>query len=236
LELQGWPLESYHAIDLFAYLDALPKEQAGRGDHLILTNVRNEKQFWSRRQIEPYRPVIVIGIDDEKNLFRFAVLYRMQRQYSWKAGAESPVLARPLGAFIYFLKEPPPELQAQSWHYSLTPNSFRLVDKDPLRPIRDLSKEVQEVLTYRNGCVYCHSFRDIGARSHHNAAAAGGMHGGLALPLESYPPEVWKAFLFDQYEVADKIGANPNVVDTSVRKELYDLVAESRKQRRTPAK
>ncbi|MGH7829930.1 MAG: alpha/beta hydrolase, partial [Candidatus Binatia bacterium] len=37
LELQGWPLQNYHAIDLFSYLDALPKGQAGRGDHLIIT-------------------------------------------------------------------------------------------------------------------------------------------------------------------------------------------------------
>lgn len=30
-ELREWPLQQFYAIDLFAYLDALPKEQVGKG-------------------------------------------------------------------------------------------------------------------------------------------------------------------------------------------------------------
>jgi hypothetical protein len=37
-ELLEWPLETYHAIDLFAYLDSLPPEKAGRGNYLTVTN------------------------------------------------------------------------------------------------------------------------------------------------------------------------------------------------------
>jgi hypothetical protein len=36
-ELLEWPLKQYHAIDLFAYLDALPKERVGAGEYLIVT-------------------------------------------------------------------------------------------------------------------------------------------------------------------------------------------------------
>jgi hypothetical protein len=43
---------------------------AGGGDYLVISNVRNEKLFWDRREIAPYKPVIVIGLDDERNLFR----------------------------------------------------------------------------------------------------------------------------------------------------------------------
>ena len=71
-ELQEWPLKQFHAIDLFALLNALPREQVGEGAYIILTNVRGERQVWQRKQIEAYKPVIVIGIDDEKNLFRFS--------------------------------------------------------------------------------------------------------------------------------------------------------------------
>ncbi|MGH7833405.1 MAG: alpha/beta hydrolase [Candidatus Binatia bacterium] len=227
-ELLEWPLKQYHAIDLFSYLDALPKEEAGQGDFLVITNVRGERQIWSRQQIEPYRPVIVVGIDDERNLFRFSVFYRMLRQYSWKEGEATPMLALTLGGFIHFLKDPPRELQPQSWHYGLTENSFRRVKEDPLKAIRDVPKDVHEALTFRNGCVYCHNFRSAGARSHHVLARTGEPHGGFALPLESYPPEVWKTFMFDQEKVAKKMGATPNIVAEGARETLYDLVNEER--------
>jgi hypothetical protein len=223
-ELLEWPLENYYAIDLFAFLDSLPPAQKGKGEYLTTTNLRGEKQFWKRAQIEPYEPVIVVGIDDEKNLFRFVTFYRMQQQYSWKPGSQPPAMARPLGGFIHFLVEPPPELQPQQWHYALTAESFRLVEEDPLDVFSDLPQALYEALTFRNGCVYCHSFRGIGARSHHILSASGAPHGGFALTLESYPPQVWKAFMFNQYEVADKMGTTPNVVDDSARQLLYDAV------------
>jgi hypothetical protein len=52
--------------------------------------------------------------------------------------------------------------------------------------------------------------------------------GGVALPLESYPAQVWKGFVFDQMSAAKKIGASPNVVNEDAREALYKLVAEER--------
>ncbi|TMB67487.1 MAG: hypothetical protein E6J54_20095 [Deltaproteobacteria bacterium] len=233
-ELQEWPLEKFYAIDLFAFLESLPAEKMGRGDYLIVTNVRNEKQFWKREQIEPYKPVIVIGLDDEKNLFRLGVFYRANLEYSWKSGPQPPMMARPLGAFIHFLKEPPDELAPQPAQYGLTPESFRLAGKDPLASLRGLRKDIYEAMTYRNGCVYCHSFRGIDSRSHHVIASTGAPHGGFALPLSSYPAEVWKSFIFDQNKVANKIGASPNMVVPETRQALFDLVNESRQKQSPP--
>ena len=227
-ELFKWPLRQYHAVDLFSFLDALPKQQVGEGDYIVLTNVRGEKQVWKRDQIERFKPVIAIGLDDEKNLFRFSVFYRMYHEYSWKPGAPPP-LTLTLGAFVHFLEEPPRELTAQSWHFGLTENSFRRVNEDPLKAIRDVPKDVEEALTFRNGCLYCHSFRGIGARSHHDAMT-GKPQGGFALPLESYPPEVWKTFMFDPQAVAKKMGATPNFVQESARQPLFELVNRSRRE------
>ena len=235
-ELLQWPLENYYAIDLFAYLDSLPPEKIGRGNYLTVTNFRNEKLFWDRRQIEPYRPVIVVGLDDEKNLFRLGVFYRALREYSWKDGPKPPLMARPVGAFIHFLEQPPPELMRQAPYYGLTENSFKLSEEDPLASLKDLPKEVYEAITVRNGCVYCHSFRGIGSQSHHVTESDYKPHGGLALPLESYPEDVWQAFMFNQEEAAKKIGASPNFVDEEARQPLYDLVVESRKNQKAPTK
>lgn len=229
-ELLAWPLERYHAIDLLAYLDALGPEQVGRGEYVITTNVRGEKQFWSRRQVAPYQPVIVVGIDDEKELFRMGIATRMQREYSWKETALPPGMARPLGAFIHFLKEPPAELALQAAQFALTADSFRLAEQDPLARFRALPNPVFEALTHRNGCVYCHSFQGVGARSHHITASSGAAHAGFALPLEEYPPEVLKAFFFDQHGVAAKMGATPNLVDEEIRSVLYEMILKSRAQ------
>jgi acetyl esterase/lipase len=232
-ELLEWPLRQYHAIDLFAYLDALPKQQVGAGDYVVLTNIRGERQVWKREQIERFKPVIVVGIDDERNLFRFSVFYRMYHEYSWKPGAPPPPVTLTLGAFIHFLERPPRELAAQSWHFGLTENSFRRAEDDPLKAIRDVSKDLEEALTFRNGCVYCHSFRGVGSRSHHIHATTGKPQGGFALPLESYPPEVWRTFMFDQEAVAKKMGAMPNIVQESARQALFDLVNQSRQSNAT---
>lgn len=213
-------------MDLFAYLDSLPPAKVRRGDFIVLTNIWNEKQVWRWQDIEPYQPVLVIGIDHERNLFRMTMFYRMSHEYSWKQGAPPPVMARPVGAFVHFLKQPPAPLQPKVWHSGLMPDSFRLASEDPLRPLGDLPTPVFEALTYRNGCIFCHSFRGVGSRSHHNLAATGEPHGGFALPLEQYPREVWREFVFNQEQVARKMGATPNTVAKEARQLLYDLVEE----------
>jgi arylformamidase len=229
-ELQEWPLKQFHALDLFAFLNGRPKAQVGEGDYIVLTNVRGERQVWHRAEIERYKPVIVVGLDDERNLFRFSTFYRMLREYSWKSGAPPPPLTMTLGAFIYFLEPPPRELSAQSWHFGLTENSFRRIKDDPLQAIRDLPQDVHEAMTIRNGCLYCHSYGRVGARSHHVHALTGKPQGGFALALEEYPAEVWKNFMFNQVEVAKKMGATPNVVRESARQTLYELVNSARQR------
>lgn len=236
-ELLEWPLEKFYAIDLFALLDSLPAEAVGRGEYLVTTNITNEKQFWKREEIEPYQPVVVIGLDDEQNLFKLGVFYRANREYSWKDGPQPPMMARPVGAFIYFLKEPPEHIPVQSAQYALTEKSFKLVAEDPLAPLKDLRGDIYETVTSRNGCVYCHEWRGVGSRSHHVRASDGTAHGGFALPLESYPPEVWKNFIFDQNNVAARIGASPNPVAEAMQQPFYEQVNASReKSVLTPAK
>jgi len=44
------------------------------------------------------------------------------------------------------------------------------------------------------------------------------------LPLESYPPDVWKTFIFDQETVTSKMGATPNGVRDEARPVLFELV------------
>ncbi len=227
-ELQEWPLETYHAIDLFELLDSLPAEKVGRGEYLVTTNIRGEKQYWKREQLRPYKPVIVVGLDDEKNLFRLGVFYRANLEYTWKAGPQPPMMARPLGAFIHFLKDPPPELPLHQAQFALTEGSFRLLADDPLAGLKDLRKDIYEALTFRNGCIYCHSLRGVGPQSHHVTASTGAAHGGLALPLESYPPEVWKSLISDPNSIAKKIGATPKTVAEGTRQALFELVNKSR--------
>jgi hypothetical protein len=146
------------------------------------------------------------------------------------------MMARPLGAFIRFLEEPPREMLRQAPYYGLMENSFQLVEDDPLASLKDLPKEVYDAVTVRNGCVYCHSVRGVGPQSHHVTASNNKPHSGLALPLESYPENVWKEFMFNQESVAKKIGASPNIVGEEARQALYDLVVESRKKQKAAGK
>jgi arylformamidase len=223
-ELSSWPLEQYHAIDLFRFLDSLP----GGGDYVLLKNIRNEVQVWHRDEIKPYKPVIVIGLDDEKNLFRLQLFYRMRREYSWQEGAEPPYMALPLGAFIYFENAPPRALRPQLWHYGLTIEGIRGSTQDPYAELRALPTDLLAVLTERNGCVSCHTVRDIGSRSHHVTAINPRAHGGFALALEAYPPDVIEAFLFRQEEVAMRMGATSNKVEGAARDELLKLIVQGR--------
>jgi len=231
-ELLELALDNFHAIRLFDYLDSAPEDEVGRGEFLVMTNVRNEVQIWRREDIEPYDPVIVVGVDDERNLFRLAMFYRMFREYSWKETPPPPVMARPVGGFIHFLEEPPPELQPRVWHSGVTIDSLKLVEQNPLEPVSDLPRVVYETLTHRNGCIYCHEFRGIGPRSHHNLAATGKPHGGFALPLEQYPDEVLRTFIFDQEAVAKQMGATPNVIVKEARTQFHDLIVRSRNENR----
>lgn len=233
-ELGAYPLRRYHAIDLLAYLDRLPPERVGRGDYLTVTNVRGERLYFSRREIAPYRPVLVIGLDDERNLFRLNVFYRNRLEYSWRPD-QPPIMARPAGAFIHFLDEPPPALRPGTrGGFGLTVDSFRLAQTDPFAILADLPHDVRDILVRRNACLSCHSFRGVGARTGHIEAATGKLRGGFALPLEAYPPEPWRRFVFDQAASARLIGVRPNPIEGPGAQELYELVVAERARRRPP--
>src|SRR5581483_3241393 len=171
-ELRAYPLKQFHAIDLFAYLDARAAA-VGRGDHLVVTNIRGGKSFWRRQDMERYRPVLVVGLDDERNLFRLTVFYRQLLEYSWEP-SRPPMMARPLGGFIYFLKEPPArQLPDAATMFALTPDSFQRLETDPLAALGALPAPVLDVMKYENACLSCHTFRGVGARAGHVTADGG---------------------------------------------------------------
>jgi hypothetical protein len=140
-------------------------------------------------------------------------------------------MVRSLGGFIHFLKEPPESLSPPTQAmYALTPDSFRFATADPLAGVGELPREVRQVMEYRNACFSCHTFRGIGARAGHVTAASGESHGGFGLPLESYPPEAWRRFMFDHETSARMINVRPNAVKGPVAEKLYDLVVEEPKK------
>ena len=221
----------YHAIDLLDYLDSLPADRVGSGDHLVINNLRNERLYWHRNEIEKHRPVIVIGIDEQRNLYRYRAYYRLQMEYSWKpALSQPPMMARPLGAWIYFPNGPAPEgmLNNAHAHYTLTGDSFRWEKDDPLADLLDLQSDVFEVLVHKNACVSCHRFRGVGPRSHSLRANTLAPHGGYGLPLTAYPQAVWWAFIYEQGAVAKKIGRMPQVIEPAAAEKLFRLVVEER--------
>jgi acetyl esterase/lipase len=230
-ELGAYPGKVYHSIDLDTWLNAQDGARIGRGGYLTITNIRGERLFLSRHDIAAARPEIVVGLDDERNLFRLAVWYRLKTQYSWRVEtAPLPKMIRPVGAFLYFPVDPPPALRnGTGAAFGLTIDSFRLTTADPLARVRDVPAEVAPVLMGEVGCLTCHSFRSAGARSFHVRAEDARPHGGCGLALEDYPADVWRRFLYDQKAVAETIGVSPIVVPEPAATLLHNLVAAERR-------
>jgi len=227
--LNAWPLEQFHAIDLYDYLDLT---QTDKGRYLVTKNIRDERMYLDLEKLKPYQPVIVVGLDDEQNLFRLSVFYETRREYSWLVDTQPrPLSVRPLGAFLYFLKPPPDELIPRHLSlYSLTSDSFTRVAKDPLAWLWKLPKVLHPPFTYENGCVSCHAFNGMTAQSHHTDAITLQAHGGFARPLTSYPAEVWREFVFNQEAAAAQIGVVPNSLREEVQQPLFDLIEKARQQ------
>lgn len=229
--LNEWPLQSFETVDLFELLDALELDTQADGAVLETTNVRGEKLFWKLDDLRPWEPAVVIGLDDEQNLFRVSSFYLGKREYSWEEppAAGMPPMVRSLGAFIYFRKTPPkryaPRYQAQM---ALTLDSFRILPVSPLDVFADLDEPLFRLITVDNGCTSCHRLRGVGAKAHHLTAVDMKPHGGYALDLESYAPDVWKRFIFDQAEVAALIGVSPNNLPEPLDRQLYQLVEDER--------
>jgi hypothetical protein len=135
-------------------------------------------------------------------------------------------MVRTVGPFLFFPGGAPPELEDTTMAaFSLTPASFRFVKNDPLAGARPLAPELRDALLGVDGCLKCHAFRGMGAHAHHVRASDGKAHGGFALPLEDYPREVLRRFLFDQAAVADGFGVTPLPIEPGVAKALFAVVA-----------
>ncbi len=227
----------YAAIDLVDLLAALEREGTATFDDdgfLAVTNVRGEQFVLSMERLRALAPRVVIGLDDERNLFRATDLYHTNRRYSWtEAEAVRVDMARPLGAFLYFPGEEPNPREAGSLfgRYGLTVASFEGLDQDPNAIYADLPELGRLALTERHHCTACHRFREVGGRAFHlRARDAVGM-GGHALPLERYPEVVWKRFIFEQRAVAEEVGADVVVFEPTEADALYRMVSEERVRR-----
>jgi hypothetical protein len=153
----------------------------------------------------------------------------LKRAYSWIKGEEPmPMMIRPLGAFLHFRTPLPKELRNSTYApFGLDEASFRWVDRDPLAPVRSMTDGrpgLREAMIGTQGCLKCHSFRGSGARAHHTLADSGKPYGAFALPLEEYPTDVLRRFLFEQEKVARSFGVVPLPVEPNAARELFDLV------------
>ncbi len=230
-DLEPWPLATYDAIDLAEYLRAHP--ELGSGRWIETTNARGEKVVLERSEVERRKPVVVVGIDDERNLFRLFVTYNVYRTYSWRPETEPrPLMVRHVGAFLYVpLPQAEGDDKAAPFRVTtladtaLTASSFRVTDKDPLAVARTAPKPLGVTLTNEQGCLQCHSLRGDGARAHHLRAADGKVAEAHGLPLEEYPREVLRRFLFEQEAVAKSFGVSPLIVSEKVANQLLAEVA-----------
>lgn len=223
--------ETYRALDLLDYLKAHVPGGDGPADFLTVTNARGERVVWRRSELQAFRPQIVIGLDDQRELFEITTYYHTRRRYTWKQPEEERwAMARPLGAFVYFQEAAPPDVDPKLFgRFAITPDSFALSDSDPLAPLRDLPDAERALVTERFRCVSCHQLRGVGARAGHLRAHDGASVGGFALPLEEYPPEVWRRYCFEQIAVAEAVGANPVALGADARL-LFELVERERRR------
>ncbi|MBN9166601.1 MAG: hypothetical protein J0I07_37050, partial [Myxococcales bacterium] len=232
-ELSPWPGKTYQAVDLLGYLAGRPESEVGNGDWLVVSNLQGEKQYFPREVLKTTQPVIVVGLDDEDNLFRLSRFYRVKRAYSWiESDERMPMMVRPLGAFLHFRTPLPADLLNKTTAIvGLDATSFHWVQNDPLAPLRSLTGGLRDALIGEQGCLTCHQFRGVGARAHHALAVDGKPYGAFGLPLEDYPSDVLRRFLFEQDAVAASFGVAPLRMEKTVAGQLFDLVSREKNQR-----
>ncbi len=221
-QLKQWKLETFYGFDLLAYRDKSPATKRMR--YLVLRNHKGQLSSIDLDVYAEYSPVIVVGVDHERNLFRLNALYRLKARYSWiKDKTPIGMSVNPLGAFLHFRKPLPARLKLPLHARSvLSHDSVAFTNKNPLAGLEKLPPKVQKTVT-RN-CIFCHSLDGAGGRAHHLAAATAEPQGGFALPLRSYSKEVLESFLFDQERVAKSFGVVPNRVPADNAKALYEFL------------
>jgi hypothetical protein len=171
-----------------------------------------------------YKPVIVIAIDDHKNLHKIAKFYRTNKSYSWKdEKAKRPLFVDTLGPFLYFEKEVPEELQLPLWQYGqIKFDKLELYKKSYVDSLKIPTVRLNSLI--RDNCISCHKISGLGGNAHHINAINLTKEPGYALPLGDYTKTVKQTFLFDQTRVALEIGVNPNPVHEDTAQELLDYL------------
>ncbi|MCK5744652.1 MAG: hypothetical protein KAH44_00485, partial [Oricola sp.] len=104
-QVKQMPFAEMTVFDLTSYRDAAaPEARYIRFDNLLGTVFVLDLEKYA-----PHQPVLVIGLDDETNMHRFAMFYQTNLMYSWKADVQN-LSAQPLGPRLEFLKPLPDDL------------------------------------------------------------------------------------------------------------------------------
>lgn len=225
-QLKQWELKTFNGIDLLAYRDRRMASEGMR--YAVLTNHKGELCVLDLDLYASYGPVIVVGVDHERNLFRLNGLYRLKRRYSW-IRSRTPIRTsvNPLGAFLHFRKPLPAKLKLPLHARSaLGYNSIRFTNRNPLADLERLPPKVRKTVT--GNCILCHSLDGSGGSAHHLAASTATPQGGFALPLRSYSKDVLYRFLFHQNDVAASFGVLPNPVPVGTAKALYEFLTRGK--------
>jgi len=219
--VKQWPLNTYHSFNLIAYRNSLPLEKQGR--YVSFSNRKGHKFYLDLNKYGEFGPEFVIGIDNEKNLYRMTSFYKTKRYYSWEEGGPSKdmIYSQSLGAFIHFQKSLPIEEELPYLQYSsILFETIEFTDNNPYVNINGLSDDAFKVVTLN--CVPCHSVGGVGGAAHHLDFRTVEPQPGFAKPLLTYSHEVLDNFFFNQTETAKLIGVNPNYVEPTIGKELIE--------------
>ncbi len=225
-QLKQWPLNSYQGFDLLAYRSLLPAEEQGR--YITFTNRKGHRFFLDLDRYGRYQPEIVVGIDDERNLYRMFTFYKTKQFYSWEPDGpdEDTLYVQLLGAFIHFRKPLPRQYELPFLQYSTIKfDSIAFSNIDPYAGIKNLTHRSFRVLT--QNCIPCHSVDGIGGSAYHMDSLTGEPQPGFARPLRTYSKEIYQNFFFNQTATAALIGVNPNYVEHSVAEELLPWLTEN---------
>ena len=211
-KIHQWPMATYESFDLLAYRD----RTAPGARYVILRNRVGMIFVLDLEVFGAYGPEIVVGIDDEPNMYRVNWFYRTNRMFSWRSERQN-LSARPLGPFLSFRKPLPDDLTVPIYPLLvLHLGGIAFSNKNPFEAISAYSDTVQRVITKDNKCIHCHQIEGMGGSAYHLDAMTAQPQGGYALPLADYSEEVMRQFVFDQEAAAAKVGVTPNAVEPAV--------------------
>lgn len=225
-QLKQWPLNTYKSFDLLTYRSLLPVDEQGR--YVIFANRKGHRFYLDLDRYGRYLPELVIGVDDELNLYRMFTFYKTKQFYSWEPDGpdEDTLYVQSLGAFIHFRKPLPRQYELPYLQYStILFDSIAFTDVDPFAGIQNLTHQAYRVLT--QNCIPCHSVDGIGGAAYHMDAQSGEPQPGFARPLRTYSKEIYQNFFYNQTATAALIGVNPNYVDREVADELLPWLTEN---------